>query len=327
MTSLDSFLGLKPKPKADAIIADALVKVSTKVGQFKKDTAYLPEYLQFLAGKDIIPCRLISYWLNNSKNNATHASSAVAALADAKKRKTFTANDLQLLVTLIELFIKRKLFTFAELQEDISYFANFNSGQMPVNWIELMFGLAVFYSRQQREVRLHLIAALRGSASRDAVMDFKFKDLRHVFDAQSRDDIKAPFAQAAKNVGATEEEFHKILHLLGAGQLVHEKNAEKEEAKQAKLKNQWLPALSIVKVLLSVVSLLADPNPHDPLMPDIASVTSRTAKTMTRPPRSGLLTAEATRLKEKYTMPVKKVLPPSALSTDAKKKVEILVLD
>lgn len=36
------------------------------------------------------------------------------------------------------------------------------------------------------------------------------------------------------------------------------------------LKNQWSPALSIIKVLLSVASLLADPNPHDPLMPDIA---------------------------------------------------------
>ncbi|SCZ99863.1 BZ3501_MvSof-1269-A2-R1_Chr3-1g05693 [Microbotryum saponariae] len=36
------------------------------------------------------------------------------------------------------------------------------------------------------------------------------------------------------------------------------------------LKNQWSPALSIIKVLLSVSSLLADPNPHDPLMPEIA---------------------------------------------------------
>ncbi|KAM0788334.1 hypothetical protein ACM66B_001476 [Microbotryomycetes sp. NB124-2] len=36
------------------------------------------------------------------------------------------------------------------------------------------------------------------------------------------------------------------------------------------LKGQWSPALSIVKVLLSISSLLADPNPHDPLMPDIA---------------------------------------------------------
>ncbi|KAL8276614.1 hypothetical protein RQP46_010963 [Phenoliferia psychrophenolica] len=36
------------------------------------------------------------------------------------------------------------------------------------------------------------------------------------------------------------------------------------------LKGQWSPALSIVKVLLSISSLLADPNPHDPLVPDIA---------------------------------------------------------
>ncbi|KAI5481563.1 ubiquitin-conjugating enzyme e2-16kda [Pseudohyphozyma bogoriensis] len=36
------------------------------------------------------------------------------------------------------------------------------------------------------------------------------------------------------------------------------------------LKGAWSPALSIVKVLLSLASLLADPNPHDPLVPDIA---------------------------------------------------------
>ncbi|KAK4051891.1 hypothetical protein OIV83_002596 [Microbotryomycetes sp. JL201] len=36
------------------------------------------------------------------------------------------------------------------------------------------------------------------------------------------------------------------------------------------LKGQWSPALSIVKVLLSISSLLADPNPHDPLMPDVS---------------------------------------------------------
>lgn len=36
------------------------------------------------------------------------------------------------------------------------------------------------------------------------------------------------------------------------------------------LKSNWSPALSIVKVLLSISSLLADPNPSDPLMPDIA---------------------------------------------------------
>jgi ubiquitin-conjugating enzyme E2 D/E len=36
------------------------------------------------------------------------------------------------------------------------------------------------------------------------------------------------------------------------------------------LKDQWSPALSITKVLLSISSLLADANPKDPLMPDIA---------------------------------------------------------
>ena len=36
------------------------------------------------------------------------------------------------------------------------------------------------------------------------------------------------------------------------------------------LKDQWSPALSISKVLLSISSLLADANPKDPLMPDVA---------------------------------------------------------
>ncbi len=37
------------------------------------------------------------------------------------------------------------------------------------------------------------------------------------------------------------------------------------------LKNQWSPALSISKILLSICSLLSDPNPNDPLVPDIAA--------------------------------------------------------
>jgi ubiquitin-conjugating enzyme E2 D/E len=37
------------------------------------------------------------------------------------------------------------------------------------------------------------------------------------------------------------------------------------------LKNQWSPALTISKVLLSILSLLTDPNPNDPLVPEIAS--------------------------------------------------------
>merc|ERR1711988_934487 len=36
------------------------------------------------------------------------------------------------------------------------------------------------------------------------------------------------------------------------------------------LKSQWSPALTISKVLLSICSLLTDPNPDDPLVPDIA---------------------------------------------------------
>ncbi len=38
------------------------------------------------------------------------------------------------------------------------------------------------------------------------------------------------------------------------------------------LKDQWSPALTISKVLLSISSLLTDPNPMDPLCPEIASI-------------------------------------------------------
>ena len=38
------------------------------------------------------------------------------------------------------------------------------------------------------------------------------------------------------------------------------------------LKDQWSPALTVSKVLLSVCSLLTDPNPDDPLVPDIADL-------------------------------------------------------
>ena len=36
------------------------------------------------------------------------------------------------------------------------------------------------------------------------------------------------------------------------------------------LKDQWSPALTISKILLSICSMLDDPNPDDPLVPDIA---------------------------------------------------------
>lgn len=38
------------------------------------------------------------------------------------------------------------------------------------------------------------------------------------------------------------------------------------------LKNQWSPVLSVSKILLSLISLLTDPNPDDPLVMDIANI-------------------------------------------------------
>lgn len=38
------------------------------------------------------------------------------------------------------------------------------------------------------------------------------------------------------------------------------------------LKDQWSPALTISKTLLSICSLLTDPNPKDPLEPEIADL-------------------------------------------------------
>ncbi|KAH8239830.1 hypothetical protein KR032_008220, partial [Drosophila birchii] len=41
------------------------------------------------------------------------------------------------------------------------------------------------------------------------------------------------------------------------------------------LSREWSPALSVAKVLLSIISLMADPNPDDPLEPTIASMYKR----------------------------------------------------
>ena len=38
------------------------------------------------------------------------------------------------------------------------------------------------------------------------------------------------------------------------------------------LKDQWSPALTVSKVLLSISSLMCDPNPDDPLVPEIANL-------------------------------------------------------
>ena len=37
------------------------------------------------------------------------------------------------------------------------------------------------------------------------------------------------------------------------------------------LKDKWSPALTVNKILISICSLLNDPNPDDPLVPDIAN--------------------------------------------------------
>ncbi|CAE6485847.1 unnamed protein product [Rhizoctonia solani] len=44
------------------------------------------------------------------------------------------------------------------------------------------------------------------------------------------------------------------------------------------LKNAWSPALSLYKVMLSLSSLLTDPNPSDPLVPTIANEYTRRRK-------------------------------------------------
>lgn len=41
------------------------------------------------------------------------------------------------------------------------------------------------------------------------------------------------------------------------------------------LKDQWSPALTVSKVLLAIVSLLENPNPTDPFVPDIAQLLLR----------------------------------------------------
>ena len=41
------------------------------------------------------------------------------------------------------------------------------------------------------------------------------------------------------------------------------------------LKEQWSPALTISKVLLSICSMMDDPNPNDPLVPEIADLYKR----------------------------------------------------
>ena len=51
------------------------------------------------------------------------------------------------------------------------------------------------------------------------------------------------------------------------------------------LKDQWSPALTLTKVLLSISSLLAEPNPNDPLAPDVARIYLNDFKAFTKKAR------------------------------------------
>ncbi|KAA1477033.1 hypothetical protein DENSPDRAFT_844184 [Dentipellis sp. KUC8613] len=71
------------------------------------------------------------------------------------------------------------------------------------------------------------------------------------------------------------------------------------------LKHNWSPALSIFKVILSLSSLLTDPNPSDPLVPSIASEYLRRRTTHDQTAR------EWTRLYAKPATPTPAAPPPS----------------
>jgi len=73
------------------------------------------------------------------------------------------------------------------------------------------------------------------------------------------------------------------------------------------LKNNWSPALSLFKVMLSLSSLLTDPNPKDPLVPSIANQYVRSRK---------LHDAAARQWTEQYAKPPEtKPVPPKGQPT------------
>ncbi|CUA73050.1 ubiquitin-conjugating enzyme E2 D/E [Rhizoctonia solani] len=67
------------------------------------------------------------------------------------------------------------------------------------------------------------------------------------------------------------------------------------------LKNAWSPALSLYKVMLSLSSLLTDPNPSDPLVPAIANEYTRRRK---------VHDSTARRWVQLHAQPVKAQAPP-----------------
>ncbi|KAH9162100.1 ubiquitin-conjugating enzyme/RWD-like protein [Lactarius sanguifluus] len=73
------------------------------------------------------------------------------------------------------------------------------------------------------------------------------------------------------------------------------------------LKNNWSPALSIFKVVLSLSSLLTDPNPSDPLVPSIATEFLRKRPTHDQTARHWT---------ELYAKPTPPPSPPSTVSSN-----------
>ncbi|QRW26020.1 ubiquitin-conjugating enzyme [Rhizoctonia solani] len=76
------------------------------------------------------------------------------------------------------------------------------------------------------------------------------------------------------------------------------------------LKNAWSPALSLYKVMLSLSSLLTDPNPNDPLVPSIANEYTRRRK---------VHDTTARRWVQLHAQPVKVQAPPPPPPAPAKR--------
>nr|8UQ8_A Chain A, E3 ubiquitin-protein ligase RNF168,Ubiquitin-conjugating enzyme E2 D3,Histone H2B type 2-E,Histone H2A type 1-B/E [Homo sapiens]8UQ8_a Chain a, E3 ubiquitin-protein ligase RNF168,Ubiquitin-conjugating enzyme E2 D3,Histone H2B type 2-E,Histone H2A type 1-B/E [Homo sapiens] len=87
------------------------------------------------------------------------------------------------------------------------------------------------------------------------------------------------------------------------------------------LRSQWSPALTISKVLLSICSLLCDPNPDDPLVPEIARIYKTDRDKYNRISREWTQKYAMGSRKESYSIYVYKVLkqvhPDTGISSKA----------
>lgn len=97
-------------------------------------------------------------------------------------------------------------------------------------------------------------------------------DNLYVWDAMILGPVDSPFAGGIFNLEIhfpTDYPFKppKILFLT---KIYHPNIASNGNICLDILKDQWSPALTVGKALLSVCSLLTDPNPKDPLVPVIA---------------------------------------------------------